>query len=386
MKKYLFLIVAILFLFVSSVKAEDFSVTGDYIYLYNLNDESVIYEKNANDKTPIASITKVMTSLVALDYIKDLDASVTVTNDDFLNIDGYAKAGFKVGDVVTYRDLLYATLLPSGADAVNVLVNNTYKEKFFAKMNEKAKEIGLLDTKFSNAIGKDSDSNYSTASDVAKMVKYAINNPEFKKIFTAREYKTSNGLMLKSTLTHYGSFDTSLIDGAKSGFTSGAGRSLASLGHIDDIPVILVVIHSDTDKPSNALKDSLTVYNYYEDNYNPVTVLDDDTKITDLNVKWAREKTYSVTGSEKIEKYLPNDASDNLHYEFVGVDEIKINTGKDSKLGVVKVYYGDSLIATSDVFLEENINYFNPLYLLIIGVFVLFIVIFIPRKKRRRRK
>ena len=186
------------------VFASEFDITGEYVVLYNLNDDEILYEQNSNEQTSIASITKIMTALVAMDNISDYDSIITITTADFEGTTGYSKAGFSVGDRVTYRDLLYGILLPSGADAVNAIVRNTLGyDDFIIAMNELTKKIGLENTSFSNPVGKDDVNNYSTASDVAKMLKYALENPLFKEIFTTKEYTTTNGINLESTLYPY---------------------------------------------------------------------------------------------------------------------------------------------------------------------------------------
>ena len=99
----------------TKVYAFDFNVESKNIILYNMNDNNIIYEENSNEKVSIASLTKIMTAIVAIENC-NLNDKVTITNQDFIGLDGYAKAGFKAGDKVTYEDLLYALMLPSGAD------------------------------------------------------------------------------------------------------------------------------------------------------------------------------------------------------------------------------------------------------------------------------
>ena len=376
-----------LFFFIYPVYAEGFTITGENVILYNLNDDKVLYSKNENDKTQIASLTKIMTSLVALDTIDNLNEKVTITLKDFNGTSGYSKAGFKVGDKVTYEDLIYGVLLPSGADAVNAIVNNTYGYKeFIKKMNEKAQEIGMNDTKFSNPIGKDDDENYSTASDVAKMLKYALENDEFKKIFTTRKYTTTNGVVLNSTLNSYSAFlKTNIIDGAKSGFTKEAGRCLASITTLHDVSYLLVVINSSTDEAYNAVKDTINIYTYYDENYSYQTIISDDTFIKEIPVHLSKTKTYKITGSEDVKVYLKNDAD--VTYVYEGIDKITYKTRKDTKLGTVKIYNGSNLIKESSLYLEEDICY----YQIEIGVGILIVLILIivlkkKRKKRRRRR
>ena len=354
MKKAVFFLFS-LFFFCYSVYADDFDITGEYVTLYNMNEDTLLYSKNDTKKTSIASLTKMMTTLVAIEEIDNLDKIVTIKERDFEGTVGYSKAGFKVGDKVTYRDLLYGIILPSGADAVNAVVNNTLGyDKFIKKMNETAKKIGMNDTSYANPVGKDDENNYSTSNDLAKLLKYALKNETFKTIFTTKNYKTSNGLNLESTVNRYENIlNTNEIKGAKSGFTKDAGRCLASITTLNNVDYLLVVINSSTTSPYNAIKDTITIYDYYNNNYGYKNIINDDTFIKEIPVDFSKEKTYKITGSEDIEKYLKNNTE--VTYKYVGSDKVTFNTKKGSKLGVVKIYDGDVLLATSNVYLENNI-------------------------------
>ena len=387
MKKVVFFLFS-LFFFCYSVYAENFDITGEYVSLYNMNEDILLYSKNDTKKTSIASLTKMMTTLVAIEEIDNLDKIVTIKERDFEGTVGYSKAGFKVGDKVTYRDLLYGIILPSGADAVNAVVNNTLGyDKFIKKMNETAKKIGMNDTSYANPVGKDDENNYSTSNDLAKLLKYALKNETFKTVFTTKNYKTSNGLNLESTVNRYENIlNTNEIKGAKSGFTKDAGRCLASITTLNNVDYLLVVINSSTTSPYNAIKDTITIYDYYNNNYGYKNIINDDTFIKEIPVDFSKEKTYKITGSEDIEKYLKNNTE--VTYKYVGSDKVTFNTKKGSKLGVVKIYDGDVLLATSNVYLENNIEYYPIITYIMIGIaviFVLLIIKIIKKKKHHRR-
>lgn len=388
MKKAVFFLFS-LFFFCYSVYANNFDITGEYVTLYNMNEDTLLYSKNDTKKTSIASLTKMMTTLVAIEEIDNLDKIVTIKERDFEGTVGYSKAGFKVGDKVTYRDLLYGIILPSGADAVNAVVNNTLGyDKFIKKMNETAKKIGMNDTSYANPVGKDDENNYSTSSDLAKLLKYALKNETFKTIFTTKSYKTSNGINLESTVNRYENIlNTNEIKGAKSGFTKDAGRCLASITTLNNVDYLLVVINSSTTSPYNAVKDTITIYDYYNNNYGYKNIINDDTFIKEIPVDFSKEKTYKITGSEDIEKYLKNNTE--VTYKYVGSDKVTFNTKKGSKLGVVKIYDGDVLLATSNVYLENNIEYYPIITYVLIGITVIFVLLIIrksSKKKHRRRR
>lgn len=388
MKKAVFFLFS-LFFFCYSVYADDFDITGEYVTLYNMNEDTLLYSKNDTKKTSIASLTKMMTTLVAIEEIDNLDKIVTIKERDFEGTVGYSKAGFKVGDKVTYRDLLYGIILPSGADAVNAVVNNTLGyDKFIKKMNETAKKIGMNDTSYANPVGKDDENNYSTSNDLAKLLKYALKNKTFKTIFTTKNYKTSNGLNLESTVNRYENIlNTNEIKGAKSGFTKDAGRCLASITTLNNVDYLLVVINSSTISPYNAVKDTITIYDYYNNNYGYKNIINDDTFIKEIPVDFSKEKTYKITGNENIEKYLKNNTE--VTYKYVGSDKVTFNTKKGSKLGVVKIYDGDVLLATSNVYLENNIEYYPIIPYIMIGIAVIFVLLIVKKinkKKHRRRR
>ncbi len=385
MKKVVFFLFS-LFFFCYSVYAENFDITGEYVSLYNMNEDILLYSKNDTKKTSIASLTKMMTTLVAIEEIDNLDKIVTIKERDFEGTVGYSKAGFKVGDKVTYRDLLYGIILPSGADAVNAVVNNTLGyDKFIKKMNETAKKIGMNDTSYANPVGKDDENNYSTSNDLAKLLKYALKNKTFKTIFTTKNYKTSNGINLESTVNRYENIlNTNEIKGAKSGFTKDAGRCLASITTLNNVDYLLVVINSSTTSPYNAIKDTITIYDYYNNNYGYKNIINDDTFIKEIPVDFSKEKTYKITGSEDIEKYLKNNTE--VTYKYVGSDKVTFNTKKGSKLGVVKIYDGDVLLATSNVYLENNIEYYPIITYIMIGIAVIFVLLIVKKKKKKKHR
>ena len=329
-----------------------------------------------------------MTALVAMDNISDYDSIITITTADFEGTAGYSKAGFSVGDRVTYRDLLYGILLPSGADAVNAIVRNTLGyDNFIIAMNELAKKIGLENTSFSNPVGKDDVNNYSTASDVAKMLKYALENPLFKEIFTTKEYTTTNGINLESTLYPYQDIlDIDKIAGSKSGFTRGAGRCLASITNLDGVNYLLVILNSSVDQNYSAVLDTITIYDYYNDNFSYQDILTEGQLITTIPVKWGKDKTYEITSPISVSKFLENSASSNLTYEYNGLEEIPQYTKKDTKLGTISVYNDGKLLYETTVTLTEDISYYHPVLWLISGFVILVVLILLLKKRKRRRK
>lgn len=169
-----------------TISAKELELISDKYILYNLNDNKVLMKKEENTRTQIASLTKLMTVLVATENIKDYDKKVTITSEMIDNIEwDVAKIGLKKGQVVTYNDLLFCTMLPSAADCANGLAISIGGsiDKFVEMMNSKANELGLKNTHFENPVGLYSKENYSTAYDVAELLKYSLKSKKFKEVF-----------------------------------------------------------------------------------------------------------------------------------------------------------------------------------------------------------
>lgn len=391
-KKLLTILIIVLTFNFSYVNAESFDITSKNVILYNLNDDSVLYEKNSNEKVQIASLTKIMTAIVAIENIDNLDEEVIIKSDVFEGIEEYSQAGLKIGDKVTYKDLLYGVILPSGADAVNALVLNisSSEEEFIKLMNEKANSLGLKNTKFDNAIGMDSEDNYSTASDLAKILIYALKNDTFKTIYTTKKYTIESlNLNLKSTLTTYAKkIDTSNILGSKSGFTDKAGVCLSSIATIDNVNYLLIVLGANTSSKSNAVKDSIEIYDYYSKNYSYKTIIKKNQVFDTIKVKWGKKEEYEIKSNEDIELYLKNTVlEDDIEYNYKGIEELNYKIKKGTKLGTVTVKYKDDVLTTYDVYLDETLSYYHPvIYSIMIIALILMILSLIQMKKAKKKR
>jgi len=213
--------------------------------------------ENADEQVPIASTTKLMVALVALDEGVDLDEQVTVSEDAASYAGSiYSNIGLYPYDRVSVRDLLKAALIPSGTDAVYALTEHLGDgsvDEFVAKMNDKAKELGLKNTHFENPAGIDADGNYSSAADLAKITREAMKYPEFRKIVDDPEATIStqdreidvvntNLLVVPNSGYNYGP-----ATGAKTGTSPQAGPCLVASAESDDESYIAVVLDAASD-------------------------------------------------------------------------------------------------------------------------------------------
>ncbi len=400
MKKVLsFIFVFILFMV--RANAVELDISSQNAILYNMDTEEILYEKAADEQVSIASLTKIMTALVSIENIEDLDTQVVLTADDFGGLieANAVTAGFTKGEVVTYRDLLYGLLLPSGADAAKALARNIAgsEENFIKMMNEKVEKMNLKNTHFSTVIGLDDDNNYSTARELALIFKEALKNEDFKTIITTKEYTSSDGkVKFHSTIQSNAKkfeIDIPYILGGKTGTTTDAGLCLATIAKENDVNYMLVTLGALYDKkaPHN-IEDAQTIYDYFIDNYGNHVIVDKETPFTEIKVKYGTEKTLKLYPTKSITKYLENDYDKNdIKYVYDGREEITAFTKKGEKLGTLQIYYQDNLIAKENIVLNQTLKFSllefakeNIIIILSVITAVIIIVIFIFKRKKSK--
>ena len=374
------------FLLIFNVSASTVKITSEKYILYNLDNNTILEEKDSNDKTQIASLTKIMTTIVAIENIKDFNSKVKIKKEmlDGLTWD-IAKIGFKTGEEYTYDDLLYAAILPSAADAVNALaisIGGSY-DKYLEMMNQKAKELNLKNTHYSNVIGLTDEDNYSSAYDISVLLKYALNNNKFKEIFTTKEYTLTSGKKVKATVTKY---DDKYIFGSKTGYTSKAGRCLASISNVKDANLLMVTLNNYT-KDATYINETVSTYKYYDENYSLVNIIDESDIVSSIKTKYSRTKTYDIKVDNEYDYYLENDFNkDDLKYEYSGLNEISAFDKKGKSLGKISVYNGEQLLKEIDIKYDGSlkVNVFGILfrifYISLILLFIIFLA-FIKFKK-----
>ena len=192
MKKIVVFLVAF-FSFIGTIFAYDFDIKSEKVIMVNLNEDMILYNKDENDKVQIASLTKIITAITVIENQPDLNKMVTIKSNMLAGLDGYAKLGLKVGDQVSYFDLLYALMLPSAADAGQALAIDMAGSinGFADMMNKEIEKIGVKNSHFTNPVGMDDDNNYSTAKDLYVILEYALKNDTFKALFEAKEHYLS---------------------------------------------------------------------------------------------------------------------------------------------------------------------------------------------------
>ena len=387
MKKIIFIL--ILFFPFITYALEYPNLNSKIVEIYDLNDQKILYEKNSNNQIRIASLTKIATTITAIENIDDLNKKVTITTDILNTVsDDASVAGLKEGDIVTYKDLLYASMLPSGADATNALAitSSGSIENFVNKMNNLTKTIGLTNTHFTNVNGLDSNNHFSTANDIRILLEYSLNNSIFKDIYTTKEYTLTNGLKVKTSLNKYNkNIDTTKIIGSKTGFTYDAGYCLTSLSNINGHDILILVLNATyTNKTYYNIKDTTNLIDFLSNNYKEELLLKKYEYKKTIPVKYSNKKEYTIYNEKNIIKYLPSDYNkDYLKIEYNGPSYISYRNRINKKIGTINYYYQDELIATEDIILKEKFK-INILLIIIQIIISLLILLIIKIYKKNR--
>lgn len=306
----------------------------------DLDSGRVLYENDANHQRLIASITKIMTAILAIEN-GDLDKKVIV-GEEVLSMYG-TNIYVEVGEKMTMRDLIYGLLLRSGNDAAVVIAKEIggTEAKFVQMMNSKAREIGMKNTVFKNPHGLDEvTENYSTAYDMALLSKYAFSNKIYRKIVATKKYEVSTG---KKTYLWYNR--NRLLDnykyctGGKNGYTPSAGKTLVSTASRGNLNLTIVSLN-DGDSYIN----HQNLYENMFSKYHRYKIVDKDSFVvskdfSDKNVYLKKSFYYPLTDSEI------NDIRTVVHF---------FDSSSSDKVGVVDIYLNNQKIGNLSIYGQEK--------------------------------
>ncbi len=340
-----------------SVEGESASTSAKAAILIDADSGRVLYEHHANTKLPMASTTKIMTTLLAIEN-GNLNEKFKV-DDNAIKVEG-SSMGLKSGDLVTMKALCYGMMLPSGNDAANATAVRVAGsiEKFVARMNKRAGELGLGSTHFVTPSGLDdyTDDHYSTASDMAKLTAYALKNSVFAEICSTRSAKLKYGnppyeRWLANTNKLMASCDG--VIGVKTGFTDKARRCLVSACRRNGTTLICVTLND-----ANDWADHSNLYDFGFSQYKTVT-LSPQVNSFKAPLVGSKKNTVSASCEDEIKVSVYKDDASKITQKVV---LNRINYApivEDELLGYVKYYIdnrflGQTEIVADEIIAEEN--------------------------------
>ena len=450
--KKLVVIMLVLTTFINAVvfaNPSEPTVNAEAAILMEAETGTIIYEKNAESKMYPASMTKILTALVTLDYF-DYDALVTVGNEiNEVTLDS-SKAGHIKGETLSVENLIRGLLIPSGNDSANVLAaavakkvenNNELSysecEKIFTNlMNEKAKSLGCKNSNFANAHGYHDDNHYTTAYDMALIAKEALKNETIKKIASEKSFSgdgAGNTLETNTTLVTQeynwkshnlliadGEYNYEYATGLKTGFTDQAGDCVAATAEKDGTQLIAIIMNSED---PNRWIDAKNLFEYGFNNFSINTLQksgDVIEKVKLTNNNKLNGDTLDVIVKEDISEYIFNGDINNItkeisyNEEFIADNKddsdntirLKAPISKDAEIGKITYKLNDETIKESKLYAASDVekssiissikyffkNLFNNIFsikglitILIIIIIIIIIIIFKNLGNRRKR-
>ena len=338
-----------------------------HLILQDHHSGEILYEKDADSIIYPASMTKIMTAIVAFDLLKkgetSLDEMITISEKAWrMSQSGYSSMFIMVNDEVSVDDLLKGIIITSGNDACIAIAEGIAgtEEDFADLMNEKAQEIGMVDTNFANSSGINNPDNYSTVRDIALMSKYLIKNyPVYYELYKEKEFtwdrtggdpitqSNRNGLLFKNIGA----------DGIKTGYLAVEKYSLAST--VIKKERRLISVASGFNSASERTRKSIKLLNWGFRNTETYEVAKKNETVFDLQTWLGKKKIVKAVTKEDLYITLGKKEANNFYTYLEYKGPIKAPIKKDQKIGFVKVYQKDKLIKNLPIYSSENIKKIN---------------------------
>ena len=364
--KKIILIFLSFFIFTSS-KTTEFDINAKSAILQDYLSGEILFEKEADLSIYPASMTKIMTSIVAFDLIKkgqlSLDEKFIVSENAWrLAHAGYSSMFIMVGDEVTVENLLKGIIIASGNDACVALAEGIAgsEEEFAVMMTSKAKEIGMDNTNFTNASGINDPDNYSTVRDILVMSNYLIKNyPEFYPWFAEKEFTwdRTGGDPITQGNRNPLLYKNMGVDGIKTGYLAVEKYSLAS--SIIRNERRLVAVGSGFESRNERSRQSSKLLTYGLTNFDTIEIFNQNNSFQELEVWLGKKDTVKTHLKNSVYKTIQKARLRNLKVILDYEGPIKAPITKDQKVGEVKIYYNDEMIDKLDLLASENIDEVN---------------------------
>ena len=368
-----FLLLLILLTLHNQKLSAEFDVASNYMILQDYHSEKILFEKDADNRIYPASMTKIMTAIVAFDLLKkgetSLDEMITVSEKSWrMSQSGYSSMFIMLNDQISVEDLLKGIIIVSGNDACVALaegLSGTEKD-FVVLMNEKAEEIGLENTNFNNSSGINDPENYSTVRDILKMSRYMIATyPKYYTYFkeTTFTWDRTGGDPIKQGNRNPLLYKNIGVDGIKTGFLTVEQYSLAA--SIKSNERRLIAVGSGFKTKNLRSRETAKILNWGLKKFDTIRVAKKDDILTNLKVWQGKKNTVEVATAKDFYLTIPKRKKKTIKavIKYTGPIQSPIKVG--DKLAVLNVYLSDELIEEIDILSTESIeksNIFSRLF------------------------
>ncbi len=359
---------------ITSVLADQppFDLQAKSAILIDYETGTILYEKNPDEKLPIASLNKIMTILLVLEAIDDgkLSLADKVQISDYASSMGGSQVFLHEGETISVDSLLKAVIVASGNDASVALAEKIAgtHEVFVSRMNDRAKELGMTNTRFSNATGLPDDNHYSTAKDVSLMSRELLNHPLFYRwstiwVETLEESRNKTELANTNRLIRF--YDGS--DGIKTGSTQEAGYCLSATAKRGNMRLLSIVLNA----PSTKIRfgESTKMMDYGFANYEVVSVLKKDQVVENqILVSGGKEEMINGVISKDVSFLIKSGDSKEYEREIVLDENIEAPLNMGDKVGTLTLKQNDKVVQSLDIVSDRDVlkanvfDYFKKIF------------------------
>ena len=366
--KYFNFFFTILFLITLQQKTfSEIEINANYVILQDHLSGKILYEKSADSKIYPASLTKIMTSIVVFDLIKNgettLDEKIIISERAWrMSQSGYSSMFIMFGDKISVENLLKGIIIASGNDACVALSEGLAgsEENFVIMMNEKAKELGMVNTNFANSSGINDANNYSTVRDILVMSHYLINNyPDYYTYFKEKTFTwdRTGGDPISQNNRNPLLYKNIGVDGIKTGFLTVEKYSLAASIKSGERRITAVSSGFDTKKSRSS--ESNKLLNWGLRNFDTVQVAKKNEVLASLKLWLGKQAKVNVTVDEDLFFTIPKRKKSTIKAFIEYNAPIKAPINKGESIGKLKVYIAGDLKKEIDILSNENIKRTN---------------------------
>lgn len=364
-KKLAYLIILLFVQF----KSYAFDIKAPSVILQDFLSGEILYEKDADREIYPASMTKIMTSIIAFEMLKrgeiNLDDKFLVSEKAWkLSTAGYSSMFIMVGDEVSVENLLRGIIVASGNDACIALAEGIAgsEEEFAIIMTAKAREIGMENTNFSNSSGINDPDNYSTLKDILIMSNYLIKNfPDYYSYFSELEFTwdRTGGDPISQGNRNPLLYKNIGADGIKTGYLAVEKYSLAS--SVERNGRRLVAVASGFKTKKDRSKESMKLHMWGFTNFDTIKISQNKESITEFDVWLGKKNKVAGYVKENVYKTIKKGRKKDLKVAVEYIGPIKAPIIKDQELGMLKIYFKDDLISQHKIYASNDVKKVNLL-------------------------